>query len=68
VTAIRHVAFEDLGLLEPLLKELAVMAGFSIAQGTSSSSPLIPCQHQSTSHGIDVLCLPTRNKYYEKYH
>jgi len=31
VTAICHVAFEDLGLLEPLLKELAVIAGFSIA-------------------------------------
>jgi len=31
VIAICHVAFEDLGLLEPLLEELAVIASFSIA-------------------------------------
>jgi hypothetical protein len=31
VTAFCHVAFEDLGLLEPLLENLVVITGFSIA-------------------------------------
>lgn len=31
VTAIRHVSFEDLDMLEPLLENLAVIAGFSTA-------------------------------------
>lgn len=35
VTAIRHVAFEDLSLLEPLLEKLAVVTGFSTAPGHS---------------------------------
>lgn len=35
VTAIRHVAFEDLSLLEPLLEKLAVITGFSTAPGHS---------------------------------
>jgi hypothetical protein len=35
VTAIRHVAFEDLSLLEPLPEKLAVITGFSTAPGHS---------------------------------
>ena len=33
-----------------------------------NQAPPIPCPAQFSSHGIDVCCLATRNKYHEKYH
>jgi hypothetical protein len=47
---------------------LPLIAGFGLHQSTYKSSSPIPCQAQFLSHGIDVCCLATRNKYHEKYH
>ena len=51
-----------------VIRSCAGIAGFRIDQNTRSSSALIPCQHQFFSHGINIYCLATRNKYHKKYY